>query len=636
MKLSFTVRNIQLRRKGEMLNRKIFFSILMAILTSTVLFNSRIAFSQEKPLLYVDPPIIKGIPPSENFTISLKIANITDFYGFGITFSWDPAILDYVSHTLTVPVEDHPEGVLHKPVIIVSNEVDETAGTYKVAASSMYPAPSFNGSGTIFEITFHVKTVGRCLLKIDEHDLSNSEATPIDHEVSHGYFTNFVPPSAKISVDPKRIIDSNLTPCKNFTVNINLENVIDLKSFEFWLGYNTTILDVMDVTANPIFPPPVEIEIDEPEGQIMVAASLSPSYSGSLSLASITFHVATIGESILDLHSIYLIDAWGEVIPYEELDGYFSNVLKAKLYVDPAEIINPTLTPGSKFTIDIKTENVVDLYGYEFKLTYDNEVLTCLGAVIFPPNNDTNFNTEISMVDEMGYIKINVTYYPPAEPITIFPATTIVTIHFQVESYGATILDLCQTRIIDQYGATITHDVEDGFFATLIPDIAVVSVTTSANAVYPGRIVNITVVAANVGDTTETFNVTAYYDDNPIATRTVFNLAPDQNVTLTFTWDTTGLEPCNNYTIKAEASPVVYETNLENNLYIDGFVKIKMIGDVNGDGKIDIYDVVLVISAYGCKEEDPDWIPDADVAPPYGIINIYDVVTVASKYGQQC
>lgn len=620
-----------------MLTKKIIFIILIAMLTSTMLFNPRIAFSQEKPLLYVDPPTIKDIPPSENFTVSLKIANITDFYGFGITFSWDPAILDYVSHTLTVPVEDYPDGILHESVIIVRNEVNATAGTYQVAASSMYPAPSFNGSGTIFEITFHVKTVGRCLLKIDEHELSDSKASPIEHEVCHGYFTNFVPPQAKISVDPKRVIDSNLTPCKNFTVNINLENVIDLVSFEFWLGYNTTILDVADVAVNPMFPPPVEIEINETEGQIRIAASLSPSYTGSLMLASITFHVATIGESILDLHSVYLIDAWDEVIPYEEpVDGYFSNVLKARLYVDPAEIIDPTLTPGSKFTIDVKMENVVDLYGYEFKLTYDAEVLTCLGAIILPPNNDTNFHTEISMVDEMGYIMINVTYYPPAEPITILPATTIVTIHFQVQSYGATVLDLCETKIIDQYGNVITHDVEDGFFATLIPDIAIVSVEPSANIVYPGRIVNITVVAANVGDTTETFNVTAYYDDNPIATQTVFNLAPDQNITLIFTWDTIGLEPCNNYTIKAEASPVQYETNLENNVYIDGFVKIKMIGDVNGDGKIDIYDIVLVISAYGCKEGDSNWIPDADVAPQYGVIDIYDVVTVASKYGAQC
>ena len=55
-------------------------------------------------------------------------------------------------------------------------------------------------------------------------------------------------------------------------------------------------------------------------------------------------------------------------------------------------------------------------------------------------------------------------------------------------------------------------------------------------------------------------------------------------------------------------------------------------GDVNYDGKVNIYDVVMVTSIYHAKLGDPNWNPHADIAEPYGTINIYDVVTVTSNY----
>lgn len=623
--------------KGEKLKNKIISLTFLAILAFTLVLNSNIVFSEELPVVYVDPPEILDIPPSQNFTITVKTANITGLYGFDIQFRWDPTILDYVSHTAKMPVETYPEGVLYEPVLPIKDEVNTTGGTYWLAATSMHPAPSFNGSGTFFEMTFHVKTVGRSLLEIYSSELAYKNATSIPHTVEHGVFDNLVPTPAEIYLDPSKVIDTALTPSNNFTVNVNLDGVVDLENLEFWLGYNTTILDVANVTADPILQPTAVIEIFETEGRMRLAASASPPISGNLTLAAITFHVAGTGESILDLYNITLIDDWGDPIPYEEpIDGYFSNILKAKLFVDPPEIIDPTLTPGSQFNVDIKIESALDLYGYAFNLSYDTTVLTSIGAVVTPPDNDTNFTTEISIVDENGYVTINVTYHPPADPITILPPTTIATIYFQVQSYGCTALDLHDTRLIDQHGAPIAHDVEDGFFCTLIADVAITSVETSTNMTYAGRTVNITVVAANLGDTTETFNVTAYYDNNTIGTQTILDLLPGQNTTLVFIWDTTGLEPCSNFTISAEASPVPYELDLTNNKKDDAFVKIKILGDVNGDGVVDIFDIVLAADAYGSHEGDPDWNSEADVAPQYGIIDIFDIVTVGSRYGESC
>lgn len=58
-------------------------------------------------------------------------------------------------------------------------------------------------------------------------------------------------------------------------------------------------------------------------------------------------------------------------------------------------------------------------------------------------------------------------------------------------------------------------------------------------------------------------------------------------------------------------------------------------GDVNHDGTVNILDIVAIASIYGCKEGDPNFNPEADLAPPYGVINMLDLVTCAYHYGQK-
>ena len=323
-----------------------------------------------------------------------------------------------------------------------------------------------------------------------------------------------------------------------------------------------------------------------------------------------------------------LTDTYWELVQVQPLAG-------ARIYVKPPEIIDPTLTPGGQFSIDIQMENVTRLYGYMFHLSYDTDVLTALGVIILPPTNDTHFAAEISVIDEIGEIVINVTYSPPAESITILTNTTVVTIYFQVQSCGHTPLNLHTTELVNKLGEPIPHDVEDGFFC--IPgDVAIISVEPSQSMVYPGRIVDITVVVSNLGNTIETFNVATYYNGNPIETQPVLNLPPHQNATLVFNWKTKGLPPCSNFTISAEATPVPYELDVDNNRRNDAFVKTKILGDVNGDGTVDIFDVVTAVKAYRSHEGDPNWNPEADLVPVYGLVDIYDLVIIAGNYKTSC
>ena len=51
-------------------------------------------------------------------------------------------------------------------------------------------------------------------------------------------------------------------------------------------------------------------------------------------------------------------------------------------------------------------------------------------------------------------------------------------------------------------------------------------------------------------------------------------------------------------------------------------------GDINGDKKVDILDVVMVASYFGKTTFDSK----ADAAPPFGIIDIFDVMVVVVNW----
>lgn len=60
----------------------------------------------------------------------------------------------------------------------------------------------------------------------------------------------------------------------------------------------------------------------------------------------------------------------------------------------------------------------------------------------------------------------------------------------------------------------------------------------------------------------------------------------------------------------------------------------KQYGDVNGDGVIDIYDMITVARSYGATPGTPYWNPDADLNGD-GVIDIYDIIKLGTFFGQQ-
>jgi hypothetical protein len=202
--------------------------------------------------VYFDPTDLQdaALVPSTNITVELRIANVTDLYGFDIGANWNTSVLNYTSHAVKIPVETYPEGVLHEPNILIINHVNATTGTYQIVATSLSPANSFNGSGVVFEITFTVLSYGESVIEIDHSSLSNSKGSPISHTVGHSYFRNVFYDLAIVNVFPSStsvFVGNQL----NITVAALNNSTISLGSFNVTLNADNTTINTWTILGLP-------------------------------------------------------------------------------------------------------------------------------------------------------------------------------------------------------------------------------------------------------------------------------------------------------------------------------------------------------------------------------------------------
>jgi parallel beta-helix repeat protein len=172
----------------------------------------------------------------------------------------------------------------------------------------------------------------------------------------------------------------------------------------------------------------------------------------------------------------------------------------------------------------------------------------------------------------------------------------------------------------------------------LIHDVAVKNVTIGKrgipadwNEVYPGWPIG--VIISNIGNYEEIASVTVYLDDTIIG-RYATPLPPETDDELEFVIPfEPDIDYYVNYTLRVEVSPVTGETILGDNIYIDGYIMIKMTGDVNCDKKVNIIDIAAAAKGFGSRSGEPryDIKTDLDLN---GIINIVDIAKIAKEFGK--
>jgi len=304
-----------------------------------------------------------------------------------------------------------------------------------------------------------------------------------------------------------------------------------------------------------------------------------------------------------------------------------------------------TVSVGSTFSVNVNVTNIVNFTSWQLDLYYLNSVLNCSNAVEGPflkTGGGTYFSQTITNNYNSTHGRL-LAYSTLLGITSVSGGGVILIVTFKAVGGGITNLTLANTQLGDEKipPQPIPHTDINGvvIVAGAGHDIAVTNVRPYKTCIGQGYSGNIDVTVGNLGSYTETFNTTVNASQTIIATFLNTTLTVGSFSTFTFTWNTSSLVK-GNYTISAYAVPVPGEVNTANNSFNYGNVAVTIPGDINGDFKVILSDLVLLANAYGTTPASGGtppglhaWNPNADI-DNNGIVGLSDLVILATHYGQ--
>ena len=307
---------------------------------------------------------------------------------------------------------------------------------------------------------------------------------------------------------------------------------------------------------------------------------------------------------------------------------------------------------GDDVAVYVAVDYVTDLYGWEFQLNYSASLLNAASTQIVPGGLNEPTHTYYDLIDGVnGHLWWGVTTTnPPSYGISYYEHA-IFKIDFEAMTTGASSLDLHGTYLGDSGASPISHVVDDGSILIRGADLSVTDITildqgcsiyknqTHANGssyYYPvevtiyndgdlvadGFYVNLEVYWIN-GSLTET-SEEMYVADLAVGTGLVVNF------TNLFHPMHTG-----RYRLIATVdsqSNVTEGDETNNTLQLDN-IPVTVMGDISGDGVVDVSDAVIIALAWGATPADPQWNIKADVNNDKEI-NILDAARLTLHWGQ--
>jgi hypothetical protein len=315
---------------------------------------------------------------------------------------------------------------------------------------------------------------------------------------------------------------------------------------------------------------------------------------------------------------------------YGKASNVYNSVQQvATVSVAPASVI---VQVNQSFTIDIAITGVVDLYGWEFQLGWNSSLLAVLDVSegqFLKAGGTTYFASNVN--DTAGNLIVDCTLTGNVPGVS--GDGTLASITFNVSDVGECALNLHDVELADSSDNSIPCQATggNGYFSSPEAYVAV-TVNPSKTVVGQGYSVSITVVVEDYGNFSETFDTVIYINTTAVNTQNV-NLQSGTPAAISYTWDT-GSYAKAIYIISASAEPISGGTNTTNNTYMTGPVEVTIPGDLNGDFKVNLEDLVQLALAYGSTPGDPNWNPTADIDNS-GVVGLSDLVILALHYGQQ-
>jgi hypothetical protein len=302
----------------------------------------------------------------------------------------------------------------------------------------------------------------------------------------------------------------------------------------------------------------------------------------------------------------------------------FGQAFAATLSVSPSTVTCPV---NQDFTISLTVSGVADLYGWEVILTWNSIFLDAVSATEGPflkSGGTTFFTYSINATD--GSMTVYCTLTGDVNGIN--GGGTLANVTFFVSNGGGCPLHVSQATLVDSQDNQIASQTGDAY--GIFPLVS--SISTLKTVVGQGFNNSITVTVANNNGETEAFNVTLYANTSAIGNQITSNLPNGTFIPLTFTWNTKNFV-YGKYTLGAGIWPIPGETNNTSSNCAGGNVVVTIPGDINGDGKVSLSDLVLLGKAYNSRPGDGKWNPNADINSD-GTVGLSDLVIMAKHYNQ--
>jgi len=317
------------------------------------------------------------------------------------------------------------------------------------------------------------------------------------------------------------------------------------------------------------------------------------------------------------------------------------------------EPVSTSILLGEDCIIRVNVTDVTDLYAWELQLNYNKTILDLTSILVVPGGLNTPTNTYHNLTDEAnGHI-----WWAAS---TIYPTTTgisyvqhaILELRFRAIGAGTSDISLYSTYLSDSKIMPIPHTVANGsIIVTGTIDLTIVSVNILDNGCsiykddtyvngtpyyYPVEVAiqNTGTISANqfhlklevywvTGSATEAYQEII-----------VSSLAGGSTTVINFT---SLFHPTHTgyYRLIAtvDSRNEVVENNETNNIMQKDNIKVTVMGDINGDGTVNILDAVAIALAWGSTPSNPWWDIKADINHD-GKVDIYDGTRIGLHWAE--
>jgi hypothetical protein len=201
------MKHLSLSKKRIVLTGFILLLMAVCIVQTSCSRASNVIVSAQTGTIVSAVPQTRMPQVGQTLTVNLTITNVQNLYALDATLDWNNSVLQFLSVNPLLGVQAHSGGVLYGnhvsdaaipgDVYLQHSDASQSIGEYHLVATSVSPADSFNGSGTIAIVTFNVTSLGHTGLdlktELADHPSLGETSNPIDHTDVAGSVDSIIP-----------------------------------------------------------------------------------------------------------------------------------------------------------------------------------------------------------------------------------------------------------------------------------------------------------------------------------------------------------------------------------------------------------------------------------------------------------